>query len=179
MATKVINLKNLNDLFLEELKDMYSAEKQIVESLPKLIKLASFADLNEALSNHFKETQFQVKRLEKIFSLLDIPAEEVFCDGMAGILKEADVMLEGQNKSATLDAAIISCAQKVEHYEIASYGTLHSFAQYLELNDEIIDLLQETLDEEGDADETLTRIAEGTLFTDGVNKEALPDRKRK
>lgn len=173
MATKTKKMKTLNDLFIDQLKDMYSAENQIVESLPKLISLASFKDLKDGLSNHLKETKYQVKRLEKIFSLLNILVEEEFCEGMEGILKEADQILEGQKKSATLDAAIISCAQKVEHYEIASYGTLRSFATYLDLDDEIVDLLQESLDEEGSADKALTKIAEGSMFTDGINKEAV------
>ncbi len=173
MATKTKKMKTLKDLFLTELKDMYSAENQIVESLPKLISLASFKDLKDGLSNHLKETKYQVKRLEKIFSILGLPVEEEFCEGMEGIIKEADEMLEGQTKSATLDAAIISCAQKVEHYEIASYGTLRSFATYLDLEDEIVDLLQESLDEEGGANKALTKIAEGTMFTDGINEEAV------
>lgn len=173
MATNVKKMKNLNDLFVDELKDMYSAENQLVQSLPKLINLASFSDLKEGLSNHWEETKNQVKRLEKIFSLLDIPAEEEFCEGMNGIIKEADEMLEGQTKSATLDAAIICCAQKVEHYEISSYGTLRSFAKYLDFEDEIIDLIQDSLDEEADADKALTKVAEGGIFTSGVNKEAV------
>ena len=173
MATKLKRMKNLNDLFVDELKDMYSAENQIVESLPKLISLASFSDLKEGLSNHLKETKNQVKRLEKIFSLLDIPAEEEFCEGMNGIITEADEMLEGQTKSTTLDAAIISCAQKVEHYEIASYGTLRSFAKYLDFDDEIVELIQDSLDEEAGADKALTKVAEGGIFTSGVNKEAV------
>lgn len=163
---------SLGKLFEEELEDMLSSENQIIESLPKLINLASFPELKEALSNHLKETKHQVTRLEKIFSLLHMKAKEKHCEGMEGILREAEEMLDGQNKSATLDAAIISCAQKVEHYEMASYGTLRSFAQYLGFDDEIVDLIQETLDEEGAADKKLTKIAEGTLFSSGVNKEA-------
>lgn len=162
----------LNNLFLDELKDMYSAENQIVESLPKLIKLASFPELKEALTHHLTETKNQVKRIEKIFSLLDLPVKEKNCEAMEGILKEAEDLLKNKTKSAILDAAIISSAQKVEHYEIASYGTLRSFAKYLELDDEILDLIQETLDEEGMADNKLTKIAEGTLFSSGVNQEA-------
>lgn len=164
--------QTLDKLFLDELEDMYNSEIQIVESLPKLIHLASFPELKEALSNHLEETKNQVTRLENIFSLLDIPAKEKTCEAMEGILKEAEGLTENKTKGATLDAAIISAAQKVEHYEIASYGTLRSFAKYLELEDEIIDLLQETLDEEGAADKLLTQIAEGTLFSDGINQEA-------
>lgn len=164
--------QTLDKLFIDQLEDMYSSEKQIVDALPKLIRLASFPELKEALSKHLKETQNQVNRIEKIFSLLDLPMTEKKCEAMEGILKEGEVLVESKPRSATLDAAIISAAQKVEHYEIASYGTLRSFAIYLELDDEVIDLLEETLHEEGNADKTLTKIAEGTLFTNGVNKEA-------
>ena len=165
--------QSLYELFVDELADMYSSEKQIVAALPKIIKLVSFPDLKEALTKHLKETENQVRRIEKIFAILDMPLREKTCDAMEGLLKEAGVLTENKNKSATLDAAIISAAQKVEHYEIASYGTLRSFAKYLDLESNIVDLLQDTLDEEGAADsKKLTKIAEGSLFTSGVNKEA-------
>jgi ferritin-like metal-binding protein YciE len=171
--------QTLDKLFIDELEDMYNSEKQIVKSLPRLISLASFPDLKEALSKHLKETQNQVTRIEKIFSILDLSVEEKTCDAMEGILKEADELVENKTKAATLDAAIISAAQKVEHYEIASYGTLRSFAKYLDLDSEIIDLIQDTLDEEGAADKTLTKIAEGSLFTSGINKEAAAHSKKR
>ncbi len=167
--------QTLDKLFIDELEDMYSSENQIIKSLPNLIKLATFPDLKKALSNHLKETQDQVKRLEKIFSFLDLSPTEKHCKAMEGILKEANDLVENKPKAATLDAAIISAAQKVEHYEMASYGTLRSFAKYLEMDQEIIDLLQETLNEEGGADKALTKIAEGSLFSSGVNKEAASD----
>lgn len=169
----------LDKLFIDELEDMYSAENQIIESLPKMIKAASFPDLKEGLSNHLLETKMQVERLEKIFALLGLPAKEKRCKGMEGILKEGDKMLENQGKNATIDAAIISAAQKVEHYEIASYGALCSFAKYLELDGEIIDLLQENLKEEKAADKALTGVAEGGMFTDGINKEAAEEKMAK
>lgn len=172
MEDNFMKAQTLDKLFIDQLEDMFSSEKQIIESLPKLIKSASFPDLKEALTKHLKETKNQVTRLEKIFSILDISPEENTCEAMEGILKEADELVEDKAKTATLDAAIISAAQKVEHYEIASYGTLRSFAKYLELDDEIVELLQETLDEEGAADKTLTKIAEGSMFTKGINKEA-------
>ncbi|MDP1880050.1 MAG: ferritin-like domain-containing protein [Parachlamydiaceae bacterium] len=165
--------QSLYQLFVDELKDMLDAENLLVDSLPKLIKAATFPDLKEAISNHLKETQHQVQRLEKIFSILGIPAKQKPCKAMQGLIKEADELLAHFSKSAVLDAAIISAAQKVEHYEIASYGTLVSFANYLDLDSSIIDLLQEILDEEGAADKKLTKIAEGSLFTSGVNKEAV------
>lgn len=159
-------------LFLDELEDMYSSENQIVEALPKLIKQTSLPDLKEALSHHLKETETQVTRLEKIFSILGMKPKEKTCEGMEGILTEGDELVGNKMKCATLDAAIISAAQKVEHYEIASYGTLRSFAKQLNLDSEIADLLKENLDEEAAADKKLTKIAEGTLLTSGINKEA-------
>jgi ferritin-like metal-binding protein YciE len=166
-------MKNgLYQLFIDELSDMYNSEHQIIESLPNLIKLASFPDLKEGLTKHLKETQNQVTRIEQIFSILGVPAKEITCEAMEGLLKEANELVQNRSKSATLDAAIISAAQKVEHYEIASYGTLRSFAKYLDFDSQIIDLLQETLDEEGSANKKLTKIAEGSIFSSGVNKEA-------
>lgn len=164
--------QDLFQLFVDELSDMYDSEKQIVRALPKLIKVASLPDLKEALTKHWNETENQVKRIEKIFSLLDLKLEEITCEAIEGLLKEADSLVEDKEKSATLDAAIISAAQKVEHYEIASYGTLRSFAKSLDLDSEIIELLQDTLDEEAAADKKLTRIAEGSFFVGGLNADA-------
>jgi|LakMenEpi03Aug12_release.lakeMendotaPanAssembly.Ray.scaffolds.fasta_scaffold22992_2 ferritin-like metal-binding protein YciE len=164
--------QTFNDLFIDELKDIYSCEHQIVESLPKLIKLASLPELKEALTKHLKETENQVVRIEKIFTILGIEPVEITCEGMEGLLKEAEELTENKNKTPILDAAIISAAQKVEHYEIASYGTLRSFAKQLNLPSEILELLQDTLDEEAAADKKLTKLAEGSIFSSGVNKEA-------
>lgn len=167
------------NLFLEELEDMFSAEHQIVKALPDLIKQASLPELKEALSKHLKETEHQVQRIEKIFSMLGMKPKEETCEGMKGIIEEGKEMVKGKAKSAILDAAIISAAQKVEHYEIASYGTLRSFAEFLDLDDDIVDLIQENLDEEGAADKKLTKIAEGSLFTSGINKEAVDTSEKK
>lgn len=170
----------LHQLFIDELADMLNSENQIVESLPKLIKLASLPELKEALTKHLKETQNQVERIEKIYSILGLPSNEETCEAMEGLLKEAEDLTSKFQKSPTLDAAIISAAQKVEHYEIASYGTLRSFAKHLDLDSEVVDLIQETLDEEAAADKKLTKIADGSFFTSGVNKEAAmsgPSRK--
>ena len=160
------------ELFIDQMGDMYSSERQIIKALPKLIKLATFNDLRDALSSHLKETENQVRRIEKIYSILDInPAEET-CEAMEGLVKEADEMVRNKTKGAVLDAAIIAAAQKVEHYEMASYGSLRTWAKFLELDSEIVDLLQDTLDEEGAADKRLTKIADGSIFTTGVNQEA-------
>lgn len=106
---------------------------------------------------------------------MNLPVSDKICEAMRGLIKEADDLTQNKSKSATLDAAIISAAQKVEHYEIASYGTLRSFAKHLDLKSEITDLLQETLDEEGSADKKLTKIADGSFLSSGVNKEAVEE----
>ena len=165
--------QDLHKLFIEVLADIYNAEKQVVKALPWLIKLASLPDLKEALTKHWNETENQVRRIEKIYHVLDIRTKDHTCKAMEGLIKEADELTGKLERSATMDAAIISACQKIEHYKIASYGTLRSFAQHLDLDSEIIDLLQDTLDEEGAADKKLTKIADGSFFASGVNKEAV------
>jgi len=157
------------------LEDMYSSERQIIASLPKLINLAECKDLRESLNKHLRETEQQASRIENIFSLLSMRPQEKTCQAMQGLLREADDIVKNKSRSSLLDAAIISAAQKVEHYEIASYGTLRSFAKQLDLSSQIIDLLQKTLDEEAGADKKLTKIAEGSLFSSGVNKKAISE----
>lgn len=164
--------QGLYQLFIDELQDMYSSEHQIIKCLPKIIKLATLPDLKDALSKHLKETENQAIRIESIFTELDETIKKNTCEAMEGLVKEAEEIIKDKSKSATLDAAIISALQKIEHYEIASYGTLRSFAKHLDLASEIIDLLQETLDEEGGADKKLTKIAEGSFFSTGVNTQA-------
>lgn len=165
-------IDTLEQLFFDELADMLSAEKQILQALPKLIKEASVQDLKDALMHHLHETENQVTKIERIFSILGRSIEEKKCKGMEGILKEGDDFIVNITNAALKDAAIISAAQKVEHYEIASYGTLRSFANHLSLDSKVIDLLQENLDEEGAADKKLTKIAEGSFFFSGINEEA-------
>lgn len=164
--------QGLYKLFIDELEDMLSCENQITETLPKLIQLASSEDLKEALSSHLEETENQVERIDEIFSLLELTAKEKTCEGMEGIIKEGKEMLKGKIKNPVLDVAIISAAQKVEHYEIASYATLCSLANHLGLDKKIIKLLKETLYEEEGADTKLTKIAEGTIFSGGINEKA-------
>jgi ferritin-like metal-binding protein YciE len=164
--------EGLYELFIEELEDMFSSERQIVQTLPQLVQAASLPELKEALSNHLKETKNQVTRIEKIYAILGVQPVENLCEGMKGILQEVEELTEGKSKSPTLDAAIISAAQKVEHYEIASYTTLKSFAKHLELDSEVVDLIEDTLKEELAADKKLTKIADGSFFSSGVNKEA-------
>lgn len=165
--------QDLFQLFVEELKDILSCEHQIIQSLPNFIHLASSKDLKEALASHLRETEQQAHRLQKIFSLLNIPTKEKMCEGMRGILSEGSRIVKDQAKGPILDATIISASQKVEHYEIASYTGLRSFATHLNLDKKIIELLQENLHEESAADKKLTKIAEGGFFSEGINAEAV------
>ena len=154
--------KTLHDAFLDELRDVYDAEKQIIKALPKIIKTVSSEDLREGLEQHLEETKAQVYRLEQVFEQLDEKPRGKHCDGMAGILDEGKKMMEEDLDDPALDAALIGGCQRVEHYEIAAYGTLVSWARAMGHN-EAADLLQETLDEEKAADEKLTQVAEAGL----------------
>jgi ferritin-like metal-binding protein YciE len=155
-----MELRSLQDVFTHELKDMYSAEKQILKALPEMIKAVDSSELKTALEEHRRVTEGQVDRLEQIFAGLDeSPKGGKKCKGMEGILEEGKELLKADgNGNGALDAAVIGAAQKVEHYEIAAYGTLVAFAKQLG-NREAADLLEETLEEEKDADEKLTEIA--------------------
>ena len=151
-------LSTLRDLFVHELKDIYSAEKQITKALPKLAKAASAEGLSKALKNHLEVTQRQIERLEEIFEIIGKSPRGPKCEGMEGLLKEGSKLLEEDAEEAVLDAALISAAQKVEHYEIAAYGCLVTYAEQLG-EDQAVRLLQETLEEEGAADKELTQLA--------------------
>lgn len=161
-------LKTLEDFFIEELKDLYSAEKQILKALPKMVKAASSEDLKDAFQNHLKETENQVQRLEKISKKIGKTLSGKKCKAMEGLLEEGKELMEEDAEPAVMDAALIAAAQKVEHYEMASYGCARTYAKLLNERD-IQELLQETLDEEGNADKTLTEIAES------INVEALEE----
>jgi ferritin-like metal-binding protein YciE len=152
----------LGKLFEDELKDIYWAETALTKALPKMISNATSEELSQALEDHFAETEEHVTRLEKIFSIIGKEVESKKCEAMAGLIKEAEELMAESDSGMMRDAAIISAAQKVEHYEIASYGTLRSFAQTLGLSD-AVSLLETTLDEEKTADATLTRVAESAV----------------
>jgi ferritin-like metal-binding protein YciE len=164
--------EGFKELFVEQLEDTLSSEQQIIILLPKLIKLSSLPELKEALTKNLRETENQLNRVRKIFSTLNVRPSEKTCEAMEGIIKEAEQLTSNKSKSPTLDAAIIAAVQKVEHYEIASYGSLCSFAKQLNFDSEVTDLLYESLDEETAANKKLTKIADGSFFSSGVNKEA-------
>jgi ferritin-like metal-binding protein YciE len=154
--------KNLNDLFLDTLKDVYYAEKQILRALPKMAKAAHSDQLRAAFEKHHGETEGQIERLERIFELIDKPARGKTCDGIQGILDEGKEVMEEYKGCEALDAGMVAAAQAVEHYEISRYGTLKQWAQQLGMKD-AVRLLDETLQEEKKTDETLTSLAEGSV----------------
>jgi len=159
--------KTFQDLLELELKDLYSAEKQITKALPKMAKAATNEELKQAFESHLEETEGQIERLETILKQLDISFARVEkCKAMEGLIEEGKEIMEEGLEPEVLDAALICAAQKVEHYEIAGYGCARTFAQQLGHSD-IADLLQETLDEEGQTDKKLNDIAENV-----VNQEA-------
>lgn len=163
------NHSKLHKLFEEELKDIYWAEKALLKAIPKMIKKASSDELVEALEAHLEETEGQVERCEQVFELLEKPAQGKKCEAMDGLITEAEDLMSESDEGVMRDAAIISAAQKIEHYEIASYGTLKAFAKILGLN-EAADLLEETLNEEKSADEKLTGVAESTINVEAAEE---------
>ncbi|HEY7471574.1 MAG TPA: ferritin-like domain-containing protein [Gemmatimonadota bacterium] len=162
-------------LLVEQLSDIHSAENQVVKALPKLVKEASDEELKKALSHHLEETRGQIRRLERAFSELGESPSAMVCEGMKGLLKESEESVGKAPSGALKDAVLIANAQRVEHYEIAAYGTAIAWAKQLDLDD-VADLLDESLDEEAAADEKLTSIAEGGLLEAGVNEEAVARR---
>jgi ferritin-like metal-binding protein YciE len=160
-------LESMQDLFLNELKDMYNAEKQILRALPRMAKAADAPALQQAFNKHLRETEGHVKRLERIFKSLGQAARGKKCKGMEGLIEEGKEILEEEGAPEVIDAALISAAQRVEHYEIAAYGCLRTYAQLLGY-DEADQLLQQTLQEEEATDEALTALGEG-----GINQAAV------
>lgn len=154
--------KDLNDLFLDTLKDIYYAEKQILKALPKMAKAAQSDKLRAAFEKHHGETEGQVERLEKIFELLDKPARGKTCDAIQGILDEGKEIMEEYKGTEALDAGMLAAAQAVEHYEISRYGTLKQWALQLGIK-EAVQLLDETLQEEKKTDVSLTTLAEAAV----------------
>jgi ferritin-like metal-binding protein YciE len=158
-------LDSLRDLLLDELKDLYDAEKQLVKALPKMAKASSDPELRAAFEEHLEVTRGQVARIEKVFDTLGEKARGKKCKAMEGLIKEGSELLEEDADPAVLDAALIGAAQRVEHYEMAGYGTVRTFAKLLG-EEKAAELLQETLDEEGEADKKLTALAETVINVD-------------
>lgn len=158
---------SLDELFLYEIEDLYDAEKRLAQALPKMVEAANNSKLRAALTSHLNETHQQVERLEMIFRQLDREPVRETCDAMKGLLKECQEVVEAKGDNAVLDAAIIAAAQRVEHYEMAGYGTARTLARQIG-HFEAAELLQQSLNEEGEADATLTLIAE-----EEVNQLAL------
>jgi len=166
-----MQLNTLNDLFKEQLQDLYSAETQLVDALPKMASASSNEELRDAFEQHLAETRQHVERLTQIFDQLgERPGTET-CKGMEGLIKEGAEVLSMKGDPTVIDAALIAAAQRVEHYEIAAYGTVKTLADQLDLGD-AKGLLDDTLDEEGKADKLLTKIATGGLLGSGVNQAA-------
>jgi ferritin-like metal-binding protein YciE len=157
-----MRMDSFDKLYLEELKDAYNAEKQLVKAIPKMVKAATSPELRTALEEHLDVTRRQVERLEEIFQDLGKPASGKTCKGMAGIIEEGQEMLHEDGEPEVIDAAIIAAAQRVEHYEIAAYGTLRTFAE-TKGDTKAARVLEEILNEEKEADERLTRIAESSV----------------
>jgi len=152
----------LKSLLIDELRDIYHAERQLVRALPKLAKAATSPDLREALESHLAETEQQVSRVEQAFELLNESAKTKTCAGMMGIVEEGSELIKESDKGAALDAGIIAGAQRAEHYEMAAYGSLMAWARALG-HDDVAELLSESLEEEKAADKKLTELAEAGL----------------
>src|ERR1700704_925862 len=166
---ELMKLDSIKKLYLEELRYLYSAETQLVKALPKMVQGASSAELKEAFGDHLEQTKEHVKRLDEIFDRLDEKPTGKTCKAMKGLIEEGSEMLEEEGEKSVIDAGLIGAAQRVEHYEIASYGTVRTFANLLG-EEEAADLLHETLEEEGETDKELSALAEGI-----VNEEALSE----
>jgi ferritin-like metal-binding protein YciE len=165
-----MSMNSLKDLYIDELKDLYNAESQLVKALPKMAKKASAPELKEAFQDHLEETKGHVQRLEQIFEELDEKPTGKTCKAMKGLVEEGEEVIEEDGNEAVLDAALIGAAQRVEHYEIAGYGVVRTFASILG-EDDAAELLQETLDEEGEADKKLTAIAEEDINFEAASEE--------
>ncbi len=163
-------LKNLQDLYVDELKDLYNAEQQVLKALPKMAKAASSSELRNALNQHLEQTREQVRRLDRIFDELGKAPRGKKCVGMQGIIEEGNGFLREKAAPSVKDAGLISAAQRVEHYEMAGYGTVRTFAQMLGYDDQA-QALQQTLNEEGDTDHKLTQLAENVINLEAEHAE--------
>jgi len=166
-----MQINSMEDLFVDQLRDLYNAEEQLIQALPQLAQAASSSDLKTGLQQHLEQTRNHKQRLDRVFSDLGMSASGQKCEAMEGLIKEGQEALQISGDPLVKDAAIIAAAQRVEHYEMAGYGTVRTFADHLGYSD-AKDLLQQTLNEEGEADKKLTALAEGGLFKTGINEKA-------
>src|SRR5438105_13171774 len=178
-----MKLETLRELLIHECQDLYGAEEQIIEALPKMIEKAQAPELKNALKAHLEETRAQVMRLDQVCDKLDLDKKRIKCKGIEGLIKEGGEMLKQDAEPEVRDAGIIAAAQKVEHYEIASYGCARTYAQLLQ-NRQAVDLLEQTLQEEKDADEKLTELAqqinvEAQTSEEPMEAEEAPKRRAK
>jgi ferritin-like metal-binding protein YciE len=167
-----MKLQSFDDLFLHELQDLYSAEKQLVTALPKMAKGAASAELKKAFETHLEQTEGHVDRLDRIFKDLDLSAGRHKCKAMEGLIHEGSELLKDDAEESIRDAALIGAAQRVEHYEIAGYGTARTFAEMLG-HTEAAELLQQTLDEEKETDQLLTELALTSVNVEAQNESEL------
>jgi ferritin-like metal-binding protein YciE len=165
-----MNKRTLQELFVEQIRDLYDAEKQLVKALPQMAKNSESEDLANALKNHLEETKGQVQRLEKVFTIVNVTPRGKACKAMKGLIEEGNEGMEEHEKGALRDLSIIAAGQRVEHYEMAAYGTARTLAEHLELDD-AVQLLQETEDEEKNADDKLNEVAM-ELYAAGEESES-------
>jgi len=163
-----VKLDSLKKLYIEELRDLYNAENQILKALPKMAKAASSEELKAAFTEHLEQTKGQVARLETIFEKIGKSPKGKTCKAMEGLVEESEELLKEDAEPEVLDAGLIASAQRVEHYEIAGYGTVRTYARLLN-EAEAARLLQETLDEEGETDKKLSQLAEGLINLEAVS----------
>jgi ferritin-like metal-binding protein YciE len=168
--TTMPKLNSLDDLLVHELQDIYHAEGQILKALPKMAKAATHPELQGAFEEHLEQTEGQVERLDQAFKLLGVPAKGRKCEGMAGLIEEGKKMMEEDAEPSVMDAALIAAAQKIEHYEIASYGCVCTYAEMLGY-DQVHDLLGQNLEEEELTDEKLTALAESVINIEAEESE--------
>ena len=166
-----MKLNSLQDVFVEQVADLRSAEEQLVQALPKMASAASSPELKEAFEHHLVQTRNHVQRIEEVVANVGIDVPTETCKAMQGLIKEGEDIISAPGDPAAKDAALIAAAQRVEHYEIAAYGTAKTIAGELGFDD-AKDILDETLEEESDADKLLTKIATGGVFAAGINQDA-------
>lgn len=166
-----MELNSLHDVYVHELKDIYSAEKQVIEALPKMVRAAQNEELQTAFSSHLDQSKNHLDRVSRILESLEVNPGSTVCDGMKGLISEGESLIKNCGSQDAKDAALIAAAQRVEHYEMAAYGCARTYARALGYHDQA-DLLQKILDEEGDTDKKLTSLAEGSFFREGINEAA-------